>query len=167
VKGTLKLALEAPEEAKRLVVGIEARQRVVTASQQVVSYRRDTAWKFERELKAEGTFKTFKRRFTIKLPQDLERSGQTPPGPWGDLAQIVSFLSPTKRFPLEWAVFAYLDRPWKLNLKARVPITVSFAARERAAAPARSRAPARTRTPRKPRRPRGDPSTPSATAHRT
>jgi hypothetical protein len=129
VKGSLKLALEVPEEAKRLVVGVEARQRVVTASNQVVSYRRDTAYRFERELKGEGKFKTLKRRFTLKLPQDLERSGQTPSGPLGDLVQIVSFLSPTKRFPLEWAVFAFLDRPWRVNLKARVPITVSFAER--------------------------------------
>ena len=131
VKGRLSLTLSAPEEAKRLVVGVDARQRVVTTSQQVVSYRRDTAWKFEHQLKGEGKFSKVTRRFVIKLPQDLERSGQTPEGALGDIAQLVSFFSPTKRFPLEWAVYAYLDRPWRLNLKARVPITVSFAKAKR------------------------------------
>jgi hypothetical protein len=49
------------------------------------------------------------------------------------MAQVMSFFTPTKRFPLEWSVYGYLDRPWKVNVKARVPITVSQRAKPRKA----------------------------------
>lgn len=125
IRGSLTLQLTEPAEAKRLVVGVEATQRVISTRQDAIGYRRDTAWRFEKELKGEGRFSKLTQKFTLKLPQALEESGQLPDSLLGDVVQVVSFLSPTKRFPLEWSVFAFLDRPWKVNVKARVPITVS------------------------------------------
>lgn len=125
IRGALTLQLTEPMEAKRLVVGVEASMRIISTRQDSVGHRRDTAWKFEKELKGEGRFSRLKTKFTLKLPQSLEQSGQLPDTLLGDMAQVMSFFTPTKRFPLEWAVFAFLDRPWKVNVKARVPITVS------------------------------------------
>ncbi len=126
IRGLAKLELSEPLEAKRLVVGVEASQRVVSTSQNSVGYHRDKVWRFEKQLKGEGTFSKLKSRFTLKLPEELRSSGQVPAGVLGDMAQVLSFFTPTKRFPLEWSVFAFLDRPWKVNVKAKVPITVSL-----------------------------------------
>jgi hypothetical protein len=50
-----------------------------------------------------------------------------PEGLLGDIARAASFLSGETRFPLEWEVFAYIDIPWRLNVKKNVAITVSEA----------------------------------------
>ncbi len=126
IRGVAKLELTEPMDAKRLVVGVEASQRVVTSGANSIGYRRDKVWRFEKQLKGEGTFSKLTARFTLKLPQELWSSGQVPPGVLGDMAQVLSFFTPTKRFPLEWSVFGFLDRPWKVNVKANVPITVSM-----------------------------------------
>ena len=132
IRGLLKLELTEPLDAKRLVVGVEASQRIISTRQDAIGYRRDTAWKFEKQLKPEGRFDKLKVRFTLKLPQALEQSGQLPDTLLGDMAQVMSFLTPTKRFPLEWSVFGFLDRPWKINVKAKVPITVSQPVKKKA-----------------------------------
>jgi len=126
LRGVARLELTEPTEAKRLVVGVEASQRVVTSGANTIGYRRDRVWRFEKQLKGEGTFSKLKARFTLKLPEEPWSSGQVPPGVLGDMAQVLSFFTPTKRFPLEWSVFGFLDRPWKVNVKASVPITVSM-----------------------------------------
>jgi hypothetical protein len=54
IRGSLGLQLTDAAEAKRLVVGVEATQRVISTRQNTIGYRRDTAWRFERELKGEG-----------------------------------------------------------------------------------------------------------------
>jgi hypothetical protein len=123
--GVLELQLTEPLEAKRLVVGVEASQRVVTTRRESIGYRRDVAWRFEKQLEGEGRFSDGTWPFTLRLPHTLEQSGQLPDSLLGDLAQVVSFFQPSKRFPLEWSVLAFLDRPWKVNLKGRVAITVS------------------------------------------
>ena len=38
------------------------------------------------------------------------------------MAQAISFLSNVKRFPLEWKVYAFLNRPWQLNPKGEVQV---------------------------------------------
>ena len=131
VRGTLTLTLTEPLEAKRLVVGVEAQQRIISTRQEAIGYRKDTAWRFEKQLKGEGRFAKAKLRFTLKLPETMEHSGQLPDTLLGDMAQVMSFFTPTKRFPLEWSVFAFLDRPWKVNVKARVPITVSSSGKKK------------------------------------
>lgn len=126
VKGTLVLKLTEPIDAKRLVVGVEAKQRVVsTTRDNGIGYSNNTVWRFEKELAGEGRFHELKRKFTLKLPTGLGQASGAPEGVLGEIAQVVSFLSTSKRFPLEWAVFAFLDRPWKVNVKARVGIMVS------------------------------------------
>lgn len=54
---------------------------------------------------------------------------------------MLAFFTPRKRFPLEWTVFGFLDRPWKVNVKASVPITVSM--------PKAPKLPKRSKSPRK------------------
>lgn len=141
VRGLATLELTEPLEARRLVVGVEASQRVVSTSQNGIGYRRDKVWRFEKQLKGEGTFSKLKSRFSLKLPEELWSSGQVPPGVLGDMAQVLSFFTKAKRFPLEWSVFGFLDRPWKVNVKASVPITVSM--------PKAPKQPKRSKSPRK------------------
>lgn len=128
VRGLVKVRLTEKLEAKRLVVGIEARQRVIGVSGGTTSYSNGKVWRFEKELAGEGKYLKRAKKFELKLPNDLERSGPAPDNVLGDVAQVISFLSPHKRFPLEWHVFAFLDRPWKFNVKAKVPITVTLPA---------------------------------------
>ncbi len=128
IRGLVKVRLTEKLEAKRLVVGLEARQRTVGLHDNTVSYSNGKVWRFEKELAGEGRYLKRAKRFELKIPEDLERAGPAPDSPLGDIAQVISFLSPNKRFPLEWQVFAFLDRPWKFNVKAKVPITVTVPA---------------------------------------
>jgi hypothetical protein len=125
IHGLVRVRLTEKLDAKRLVVGLEARQRTVGLHDNTVSYSNGKVWRFEKELCGEGKNLKRAKRFELKIPEDLERAGPPPDNMLGDVAQVLSFLSPNKRFPLEWHVFAFLDRPWKFNVKAKVPITVT------------------------------------------
>ncbi|MHB8876178.1 MAG: vacuolar protein sorting-associated family 26 protein [Myxococcaceae bacterium] len=160
IRGTVRLDLTEPVPAKRLVVGLDAKQRVVgispaSGSAGGLSYRRDTVFDFHVDLDGERTYEPGEtHRFELMVPENAsETSCGLPGGTLGEVAQVISFLSSTKRFPLEWRVFAFLDRPWRFNVKAEAPIQLTQPAEAPAAK--KRRAPQAASTPggKKPRPP--------------
>jgi hypothetical protein len=128
ITGTVRLELTESSPAKRLVVGLLARQRAVglAPGQQglQLSYRNDKVWDFHFEVDGPRLYRPKETaRFELLIPLEATDTNFTPPdGLLGDVAQALSFLSNVKRFPLEWKVYAFLDRPWQLNPKGEVQL---------------------------------------------
>lgn len=128
ITGTVRLELTESSPAKRLVVGLLARQRAVglAPGQQglQLSYRNDKVWDFHFEVDGPRLYRPKETaRFELLIPLEAADTNFTPPGGLlGDVAQALSFLSNVKRFPLEWKVYAFLDRPWQLNPKGEVQL---------------------------------------------
>ncbi len=155
IRGKVLLALTEEVPARRLVVGLDARQRAVglspgSSNGVSLSYRHDTVWDFHQDLDGERTYRAGEAfPFRLMVPERaLETSFGLPAGTLGDVAQVISFLSPTKRFPLEWRVYAFLDRPWNFNVKSDVPVQL------RAGKTVAAKRVAKKARPAKPKRPR-------------
>jgi hypothetical protein len=130
IRGQLVLKLRAPQEARALVVGLRARQRVVdryrSPRENVLSYRNETVWEFQRELAGSGVYGEGSYPFELLVPSDVFRTeAPPPPGLLGDIARAVSFLQPQKRFPLQWRVFGAVSRPFKVDVKKTIDVVVT------------------------------------------
>ncbi|MDP1830334.1 MAG: hypothetical protein Q8L48_44125 [Archangium sp.] len=146
ITGTVRLDLNESSPAKRLVVGLLARQRAVglAPGQQglQLSYRNDKVWDFHFDVDGPRLYRPKETaRFELLIPLEATDTNFSPPeGLLGDVARALSFLSNVKRFPLEWKVYAFLDRPWQLNPKGEVqlqlrPLDEDARGKQRAAAP--------------------------------
>ncbi len=134
VTGVVRLELTHPVQARGLIIGLNARQRSVglQPGQQGLqfSYRNDKVWDFQVEADGEREYRPGEtKRFEFLLPHDAAQPHFTPPGGFiGDVARALSYLTNVKRFPLEWRVSAFLERPWALNPKGEVQLQVGEAA---------------------------------------
>lgn len=122
IKGELRLSLTEEVEAKRLVVGVRARQRAIgispsASSGMSVSYSNDKAFEFFKELSGKRTYLDGETaKFELLMPTDGTRPTiKMPEGVLGDITSVVAALASVHRYPLEWRVFAFLDRPWAIN----------------------------------------------------
>jgi hypothetical protein len=119
IDGLVTLELGEPLEGSRLVVGVDARQRIVAPGPAI---RRAVVWRLERGLVKATTFESLSKRFTLRLPADLD---PVVPANAATLGLVTSRAAP-KPVPLEWSVFAYLERPWAAAAKVRAPIEVAL-----------------------------------------
>jgi hypothetical protein len=126
VHGRLIVKLEEPIEAKRLVVGVHAteeRERWVTDArgQQVRERETRTRYRVERQLDGKRTYRGDEGYdFHLPLP-----GGDELPMPDGFLGNVVKLVAAVTRPQLDWRLYAFLDIPWKANLKAGADITVA------------------------------------------
>ncbi len=130
VHGRVKLALTRPTEAKRLMVGVRGtRDRVthVRDSRGHSSQRRETetVYEFEQQLDGKRTYQSDGYDLHLPIPPDAVGPKLQPPeGKLGDVLRIVSSLVDVGPRPVVWHVFAYLDIPWKANVKQQLQISV-------------------------------------------
>ncbi len=120
VHGRLLVNLEEPLEAKRLVVGVHAtEERWITNSQGQRERETRTRYRVERQLGQKGIYRGGGYDFHLPLPgsPDVE----LPDGILGDVVRLVAAVA---RPTLDWRVYAFLDIPWKANIKAGADITV-------------------------------------------
>jgi hypothetical protein len=123
LRGAVRLELTGEVPARRLVVGLRATQRSfgvglgLRSRGRQVTYSNDKAYEFAKELSGERTYSTGEvLKFELLVPEAGARPQIKPPeGVLGDLTQIAAALTRVYSFPLEWRVFAFLDRPWQLN----------------------------------------------------
>lgn len=157
ITGTVRLDLTESSPAKRLVVGLLARQRAVglAPGQQglQLSYRNDKVWDFHFDVDGPRLYRPKETaRFELLLPLEAGDTHFSPPaGLLGDVAQALSFLSNVKRFPLEWKVYAFLDRPWQLNPKGEVQLQLQ---RPEPATPVKPKRKSKKRSPPKKKSPK-------------
>lgn len=131
IKGRVVLALSEPVSAKRLLVTLRARQKLVTVKRGEgggVSTSHADVFQFDKELAPSQTFEpTQSFELELDIPPDALalKPQPTNSSPLADVARTVaSAFNPTAG-PIEWAVLARLEIAFGRDLKADVDITVA------------------------------------------
>jgi len=129
VHGRLTLRLKDPVDGKRLVVGVRATQerertrRAHDGSRERVTETVDVH-KFEMELDGKRRYQGEAYDVHLPLPADGAPRVDEIGGTLGELARAVSAVIQATRAPVNWSVYAFLEIPWKANVKKSVPIVV-------------------------------------------
>jgi hypothetical protein len=130
LRGTLKLALSEPSEAKRLMVGLRATQKSVSYGKGPSGIRTATAntvelYRFDAEVGGARRYHQDSVAFVLPVPPDaLDHGIKHPDGKLGDVARAVSAVAGNATSPVQWQVVAWLDIPWSQNVKASTDIVV-------------------------------------------
>lgn len=135
VRGRLALKLSEPIEARRLVAVIEATEKRTRWTRnhegdRVKETETVTLYEFEHQLGGAGAYLDQHYDLALPLPAPQRRpSVSLPEGPLGDALQAAAvvhqlFRGAAREIPA-WRVHAYLDIPWKRNVKTGVDIVVS------------------------------------------
>jgi len=128
--GRLVLALKEPVEAKRLVVALRARQKMVSVNRDGGSRSVGTShadvYNFEVELGGATKYQSETLSFELTIPPDaLDLKASPPTTPLGDVVRTVAAaVSPTAG-PIEWEVIGRLQIPWGRDLTDHVDIVVT------------------------------------------
>lgn len=127
VQGRVVLALKAEVEAKRLVAVLEAtRKRTAWVDDgrggRTQRTESTTVHRFEQQLAGAGTY--LDGGYPLALPLPADATAHLPAGTLGDVARVVSAVGQALNGPLSWRVHAFLDIPWKANVKGQVDIAV-------------------------------------------
>jgi hypothetical protein len=127
IAGRLVLALTEPVEAKRLVVTLRARQKLVTVNRDKgVGTSHADVYSFDVELGGTSSYQSETLAFELTIPPDaFELKAQPPTTPLGEIARsVAAAVSPTAG-PIEWQVSARMQVPWGRDLTDDVDIVVS------------------------------------------
>ena len=131
VHGRVKLALTRSTEAKRLMVGLRGtreRVTVVRDSRGQRSQRREseTVYEFEQQLDGKRNYQTDAYDLHLPIPIDaVAPAAKLPDGTLGDVLRVASSLLDVGPRPVVWHLYAYLDIPWKANVKQQLQISVA------------------------------------------
>ena len=130
LKGRVTLALSEPVAAKRLVVTLRARQRIVTIKRgegaKGVSATHADVFQFDKELAPSQTFDARTVEFELEVPADALDLKPQPANnsPLADVARtVVSAFNPAAG-PIEWQVIGRLEIAWGRDLSSEVDILV-------------------------------------------
>lgn len=129
--GTVVLALPEPIDAKRLVVTLRARQKVMTVStsggSKSVGTSHADVYQFDRELAGAQKYASGEHAFELVVPADALdlRPSSAGTNPLADAVRTVaSALSPSSG-PIEWEVIGKLEIAWGRDLTHSVDIVVT------------------------------------------
>ncbi len=130
IHGRVVLALSEPVEARKLVVTLRARQKMVTVKRgdagRSVGTSHADVYEFNVELGGAQKYESGTLPFELTVPPDaLDLRPGAPSSPLGEVARtIASAVSPSAG-PIEWQVVATLEIPWGRNLTHDVDIVVT------------------------------------------
>jgi hypothetical protein len=130
IHGRVVLALTEAVDAKKLVVSLRARQKIMTVRRDQGSRSVGTShadvYEFNLELGAAKKYESETLSFELTIPPDaLDLRPQAPSTPLGEVARtIASAVSPSAG-PIQWQVVATLEIPWGRNLTHDVDIVVA------------------------------------------
>jgi hypothetical protein len=131
VRGRIVLALSEPVEAKRLVVTLRARQKVVTIGKhdgnRTVGTSHADVYQFDQELGGAKKYESGTFDLELHVPPDALDLRPTSAGsnPLADAVRsVASALSPSAG-PIEWEVIGKLEISWGRDLTSAVDIVVS------------------------------------------
>ena len=130
VAGTVKLALNEPMDADRLVVRlVGTRERVSyekspTGGQSQTKHT-EKLCDLERELDGSRSYLNEGYSFELALPRELDKSADVAQGGvLGDVVRVVQSVQNAHYLPAVWYVEATLHIPWKRNVSKKVEVTV-------------------------------------------
>lgn len=130
IRGRVVLALTESVEAKRAIVVLRARQKMVTVQRtnrgRSVGTSHVEIYRFEVALGGAKEYRNETFSFELTVPSDaLHLRAATPSSPLEEVARtIASAVSPSAG-PIEWQVVASLEIPWGRNLTGAVDVAVT------------------------------------------
>src|SRR5688500_15060979 len=131
INGRVVLALTEAVDAKKLLVTLRARQKLVTvkrndAGGRSVGTSHADVYEFNLELGSTKKYESATLPFELTIPPDaLDLKPAAPSTPLGEVARtIASAVSPSAG-PIEWQVLVTLEIPWGRNLTHEVDIVVT------------------------------------------
>jgi hypothetical protein len=131
LRGRIVLALPEPVEAKRLVVTLRARQKIVTITKtqsgKSVGTSHADVYQFDHELGSARSYESGTIPFELHVPPDaLDLRAQSAGGhPLADAVRsVASALSP-QAGPIEWEVIGRLEIAWGRDLSKSVDLVVA------------------------------------------
>ncbi len=130
IRGRVVLALPEAIDAKRLVVTLRARQKVMnvhrSSSGRTISTSHADVYAHDRELGGTRAYESGTIEFELAVPPDaLDLRPSAGANPIADAVRVVaSALSPSAG-PIEWQVVARLAIPWGRDLSDDVDIVVA------------------------------------------
>jgi hypothetical protein len=131
LRGRVVLAFPEPVEAKRLVVTLRARQKIITVSKdssgRSVGTSHADVYQFDQELRGARKFESATVAFELPVPPDALdlRPSSSGGNPLADAVRsVASALSPSAG-PIEWQVIGKLEIAWGRDLSSDVDIVVS------------------------------------------
>ena len=130
IHGRVVLALTEAVEAKRLVVTLRARQKMVTVRRgdggRSVGTSHADVYELDLVLGSAKTYDSQTLPFELTIPPDaMDMKASQPATPLGEVVRTVaSAVSPTMG-PIEWQVIATLEIAWGRNLSNEVDIVVT------------------------------------------
>lgn len=129
--GTLTLKLEDPTPAERLVVRLSATGSRTRHQQRdgekALVHEKETLYSFDLEVDKERTYPPGESKydFSLRIPTDTNSEVSLPnAGILSDVVKVASAFSRGVSHPTKWTVRAFLDIPWKRNLKKELAIQV-------------------------------------------
>ena len=130
IKGRVVLALSEPVAAKRLLVTLRARQRIVTVKRgegaKGVSATHADVFQFDQELSPSQTFDARTVEFELAVPADALDLKPQPnnSSPLADAARTIASAFSPSTGPIEWQVVGRLEIAWGRDLSSEVDILV-------------------------------------------
>jgi hypothetical protein len=134
IKGTIKLNLKKPVQARKLEVAFIGRRRDKQSSASVVGmasgskHRSQTSYTtifdFKMPVAGEKEYQNEEYPFEMKIPSDVLQNNPTLEGKLGQAATAVRILAGTSS-RIDWFVKAQLDVPKKFDIKQSQKIILS------------------------------------------
>ena len=137
--GTVVLNLEEATAADKFVVRLYATgtrtryERESGSSSKTLVHEKETLYSFDLEVDGEKTSPAGENsyEFSIRIPVDAENEVDLPDsGILGEVAKVASLFSRGAKHPTTWTLRAFLNIPWKRNIKKEVAIQVMPSADE-------------------------------------
>jgi hypothetical protein len=130
LRGRLVLSLAEPVQAKRLIVTLRARQKVMNIRRseggRSISTSHADVYEHDTELGGVASYETGTHAFELTIPPDaLDLRPSAGKNPIADVVrEVASALSPSAG-PIQWEVIARLVIPWGRDLAHDVDIVVT------------------------------------------
>jgi hypothetical protein len=130
LRGRLALVLSEPVEAKRLIVTLRARQKVMnvhrSSSGRSISTSHADVYEHDTEIGSVAKYESGAHAFELTIPPDaLDLRPSSGHNPVADaIRTVASALSPSAG-PIEWQVIGRLVIPWGRDLSHAVDIVVA------------------------------------------
>ncbi len=130
LQGRVVLRITEPVDAKRLVVTLRARQKVVSITKhgnnRSVGSSHAEVYQFEQELSGAKLYEATTVSFELTIPPDaLDLRPSAGSSPLADAVRVVASALTPSAGPIEWQVLAALEISWGRDLTTEMDIVVA------------------------------------------
>ena len=127
LRGRVVLALSEPVAAKRLVVTLRARQKIVSLGANSSGSQHADVYSFDAELGGATTYESGSHSFELHVPSDALdlRAATAGQNPLADAVRSVASAFSPGAGPIEWDVTARLDISWGRDLTRTVDVVIA------------------------------------------